>query len=107
MEGRKNDDGKLQYDLIPAYPLEELSLAYTVGAKNPAYGPHNWRGGMRWGRPFAAMMRHAWKWWQGESRDTEGQHHLASVAFWAFALMEYEKYSIGEDDRWKYLSPSS
>jgi hypothetical protein len=34
------------------------------------------------------MMRHAWAWWQGERDDPmDGQHHLASVAWGALALM--------------------
>ena len=101
MEGRKNDNGKLRYDLLPGYPLDELARVYTVGAGK--YDDHNWRKGMRWGRLFAAMCRHAWAWWGGERNDPQdGQHHLASVAWIAFTLMEYEKYKLGEDDRWNY-----
>jgi len=99
--GRKDDDGKLRYDLIPGYALEELANVYTIGAGK--YADHNWRKGMRWGRLFSAMCRHAWAWWTGERNDPQdGQHHLASVAWIAFTLMEYEKYKLGEDDRWSY-----
>ena len=99
--GRKDDDGKLRYDLIPGYPLGQLAAVYTLGAGK--YTDHNWRKGMRWGRLFAAMCRHAWAWWCGERLDPQdGQHHLASVAWIAFTLMEYEKYKLGEDDRWNY-----
>ena len=96
--GVKHDDGKLRYDLIPAYPLDELARVYTIGAKK--YGDHNWLKGMLWGRIFAAMMRHAWAWWRGETHDpVDGQHHLSSVAWCAFTLMEYERSKLGEDDR--------
>ena len=55
---------------------------------------------MKWGRVFAAMLRHAWAFWRGESHDpVDGQHHLASVAWCAAALYEYERRKIGEDDR--------
>ena len=105
MEARKDDDGKLRYDLIPVYPLEEVARVYTLGAKK--YADHNWRKGIAWSRIYGAMQRHANAYWQGESNDPEdGQKHLASVVWTAFTLMEYEKFKLGEDDRWKYSSPS-
>ena len=98
MEGKKHDLGKMRYDLIPAYPMERLAEVYTIGAAK--YGDYNWLKGMKWGRIFAAMMRHAWAWWRGEACDqVDGQHHLASVVWCAMALMEYEHRDIGEDDR--------
>lgn len=96
--GVKYDDNKHRYDLIPPYPLDRLAEVYTIGAKK--YADRNWEKGLAWGRVFAAMMRHAWKWWTGERFDQEsGQHHLASVAWCAFALMEYEKTHPEMDDR--------
>ena len=98
MEGKKHDVGKLRYDLIPVYPMERLAEVYTIGAAK--YGDYNYLKGMKWGRIFAAMMRHAWAWWRGEIYDpVDGQAHLASVAWCAFALMEYQHRHIGEDDR--------
>ena len=105
MEGRKEDNGKLRYDLIPSYALERLAEVYTIGAGK--YADNNWRGGLKWGRLFSALMRHAWAWWRGEQLDrVDGQHHLASVAWTAFTLMEFEKYGLGEDDRWRMPSSS-
>ena len=96
--GRKDDTGKIRYDLIPAYPLERLAEVYTIGAKK--YADRNWEKGLSYGRVFSAMMRHAWAWWRGETHDpVDGQHHLSSVAWCAFALMEYQHKSTGEDDR--------
>lgn len=96
--GRKDDLDKLRYDLIPPYALEELARVYTIGAKK--YGDRNWEKGMRWGRIFRALLSHAWKWFRGEKHDQEdGQHHLSSVAWCAFSLMEYERRGLGEDDR--------
>ena len=98
MEGRKDDTGKLRYDLIPVYSLERLAEVYTIGAKK--YGDRNWEKGLTWSRVFSAMMRHAWAWWRGETFDpVDGQHHLSSVAWCAFALMEYQHKKTGEDDR--------
>lgn len=97
-DGRKNDAGKLRFDLIPPGPLFELARVYTIGAAK--YSPRGWEDGMEWGRLFAALQRHAWKWWNGEQHDpVDGQHHLASVAWCALALMEYEKQYPELDDR--------
>ena len=75
-DARKDDGGKLRYDLIPPEALEELARVYTVGAER--YGERNWERGITWGRLFAALMRHLWAWWRGEMRDPEdGLPHLA------------------------------
>lgn len=97
-EGRKNDEGKLRYDLIPPRSLEALARVYTIGSAK--YTDRNWEKGIKWGRVFAAMMRHAWAWWRGEIYDqVDGQHHLGSVAWCAFALLEYELTHPELDDR--------
>lgn len=93
------DAGKLRYDLIPPHALDLLAEVYTIGAAK--YEDNGWlKNPMRWGRVYAPMLRHAIKFWKGESRDaTDGQHHLASVAWACFTLMEFERRGIGEDDR--------
>lgn len=96
--GQKFDGGKARYDLIPARPLHELAELYAMGAAK--YGVRNWEKGLEFGRVFAALMRHAWAWWRGERTDPEdGQHHLASVAWCALALMELEQTHPELDDR--------
>lgn len=97
-EGVKYDEGKARYDLLPPDSLEELVKVFTIGAKK--YEDRNWEKGMAWGRVFAAMMRHAWAWWRGETLDPEnGQHHLASVAWCAIVLLAYDMRKIGTDTR--------
>jgi hypothetical protein len=98
-DASKKDDGKLRYDLIPPEALEELARVYTIGAAK--YADNGWLNEpMRWGRIFRALVSHAFKWWAGETYDqTDGQHHLSSVAWCAFSLMVYEKRHLGEDDR--------
>jgi len=97
-QGRKDDTGKLRYDLVPVGALEKLAEVYTIGARK--YTDRNWEQGLKWGRVFAAMMRHGWSWWRGEKIDpVDGQHHLASVAWCAFALMTYEDTHPELDDR--------
>ncbi len=98
-QGRKDDIGKLRFDLIPVGPMRRLAEVYTIGAKK--YAPNNWREGLEFGRVFAAMMRHAEDWWGGEELDSDdGQHHLASVAWCAFTLMELATTRPDLDDRW-------
>lgn len=97
-EGKKYDSRKLRYDLLPVVPLRELVRVFTIGAVK--YTDRNWEKGLAWGRVYAAMQRHANAWWGGERDDPEdGQHHLASVAWCALALMEYETTHKELDDR--------
>ena len=100
--GVKFDGDKSRYDLIPGDALDELAQVYTYGTIK--YDDNNWRKGMRWGRMFAAMMRHAWAWHRGEKRDQEsGLHHLAQVAWYCMGLINYERTHPELDDRVKDL----
>lgn len=94
----KHDEGKPRYDLIPLEALDGLARLYALGARK--YADRNWEKGMQWSRIFAALMRHAWKWFRGERFDTEdGQHHMLSVIWCAMALYTYDVRNAGEDDR--------
>lgn len=97
VEGVKDDGDKLRYDLIPPAPMDEIAKVFTIGAKK--YEDRNWEKGLKWGRIFGALMRHAWAYWRGETHDPDGQHHLASVAWCAMVLMEYEVTHPELDDR--------
>lgn len=75
-------------DLVPVGPLTELARLYGEGAKK--YEDRNWEKGYDWNLSYGAMLRHITQFWNGEDRDAEtGCHHLASVAFHAFALMQF------------------
>ena len=98
MEGKKNDTGKLRFDLIPPDMLDSLAYVYTIGAAK--YTDYNWLKGMAWSRILGALKRHLSAFEQGDIfDDVDGQEHLASVIWCATTLMVYEKYAIGEDDR--------
>ena len=78
--GKKYDQGKLRYDLLPPLALEEVVKVLTFGASK--YGTHTWHavpnGAARY---FAACQRHLWAWMKGEDRDPEsGIHHLSHAA---------------------------
>lgn len=96
--GGKKGQKLERFDLIPVHPLEELARVYGKGAQK--YDDDNWRKGYSWRLSFGAMMRHAWKFWRGESIDSEtGCHHLAMVAWHCFTLMWFEKNKPEKDDR--------
>lgn len=93
--GFKADAGKSRVDLIPPDVLIELGNLYAMGAAK--YADDNWKIGMEYKRVYAAMLRHAFKWWSGEEFDqTDGQHHLDSVIWCGVALryymLHYDKY---------------
>ena len=99
-EGRKDDGGKLRFDLIPAEPLEQLAQVYTFGASK--YADHNWRKGISFSRIFAAIMRHSWAFWRGEDNDKEsGLPHLVHAAWGCFSLLEFMKHRKDLDDRYR------
>lgn len=104
-EGRKDDDGKARFDLLPPDALWEVVRVYTVGAGK--YGDRNWEQGIRYGRVFAAICRHAFSWWRGERADQEtGIHHLAHAAWNCLALLAYELRGMEEfDDRKAATTP--
>lgn len=97
-KGVKHDQGKLRFDLIPVSPLKKVVSVYTMGARK--YADRNWEKGLSFSRCFAALMRHAWDFWTGVDRDPEdGQHPLASVVFYALAMMEFQETHPELDDR--------
>ena len=97
-EGQKFDSDKLRYELLPPELLEEVARVLTFGAKK--YADRNWELGMKWSRPFGALMRHMWAWWRGEEKDPEtGYSHLAHAACCIAFLVSYEARNVGTDDR--------
>lgn len=108
--GSRLDAGKERLDLIPPDALLALAQLYGDGAMK--YEDRNWEKGMTWGRCFAPMMRHAWKWWWGEEYDIDPTtgvktHHLIAVAWNAFTLYRYATTGIGTDDRSKKKTPGT
>ena len=96
--GVKYDAGKPAYEYIAPEFLDGLATVLQYGAEK--YAPRNWETGMRWGRPFGAMMRHMWAWWRGEDIDPEtGFSHLWHAGCCLMFLAAYEARRIGEDDR--------
>ena len=98
-QGVKYDQDKTRYDLVPPEALDEIAKVLTFGAHK--YSDRNWEAGMRYGRTFAATMRHLWAWWRGEDKDPEtGLSHLAHAGcciFFALTLQARGRTDL--DDR--------
>ena len=78
-EGMKNDrlDGKTMYELVPIEAIEEIGKVMTYGAGK--YAPNNWQK-VDQKRYYAALLRHLFAWFKGETHDPEsGYHHLSHV----------------------------
>lgn len=98
LEGKKFDDDKLPWHLLPADAVEEIVKVLQFGATK--YGERNWEAGMGWNRPFAALMRHMWSWWRREEVDPEtGLSHLAHAGCCLLFLLAYVKRAVGKDNR--------
>jgi hypothetical protein len=86
-----------RYDLVPSVAMDEVARVYGTGAKK--YPARNWEKGYAWGLSLSALERHLAKFKQGETRDELGNHHLAAVVFHALALITFQKFNLGTDDR--------
>lgn len=77
MQGRKDDQEKPMWNLLPLGPIREIVQVLTFGAKK--YDADNWQHVENpTERYFAAMMRHIDAWRDGQYWDAEsGLPHLA------------------------------
>jgi len=102
--GARFSEGKTRHDLIPASPLHELAKVYTYATTKYDDENYNWWKGLKWRKDvIGPLLRHLWKWIRGEKLDEESNcHHLAMVVWGCFALMEYERNGIGQDERIPY-----
>ena len=101
-EARKSAESasKPRLELLPGPALEQIAEVLTYGATK--YDANNWCRGARWGRYYAALLRHLFAWWRGEDRDQEtGLSHLAHAGCCLVFLMEYQRNSWGSDDRFR------
>jgi Domain of unknown function (DUF5664) len=87
-----------RFDLLPADVLTLLAEHYGRGARK--YAERNWERGYNWSLSFAAAMRHAWAFWNGEDVDEEtGTPHPVAAAWHFIALTAYLIREAGTDDR--------
>lgn len=90
VSGRKDDQGKLDYSLLPLPALEPIIRVLMYGAQK--YSPDNWRQVPDLERRYYnAAMRHLTAWRMGESCDTEsGFPHLAHAACCLLFLLSHD-----------------
>lgn len=90
-EGKKYDEGKLRYDLLPVETkaTKELVKVFMAGAKK--YGENTWQGLPHgFSRCDAASIRHKVEHKNGNLIDQEtGCLHLAQYAWNALAMLHY------------------
>lgn len=93
------NNGKLRYDLLDAYAIQELVRVFSKGAEK--YEDGNWlKGGMKTSVMLASLKRHIAAFELGEDIDPEtGCHHMAHAAWNALAVVTYSKYHPEDDDR--------
>ncbi len=96
--GRKNDEGKRQWHLLPIEGTEAMVEVMEFGAKK--YGDYNWYLGMDWLRLFNAVNRHLWAWFKGEENDPEsGLPHISHASCCILMLGSLIILNKGKDDR--------
>lgn len=98
MKGKKFDQNKPDYSLIPKEALDAMAYAFMYGAKK--YGTCNYRYGMEWRRPAAAALRHTVEFISGAETDAESGAPVLGHAMAALAMAEfYRSTGVGIDDR--------
>lgn len=103
--GKRFDEGKLDYHLLPVPFLVELTKLYTAGAIK--YDPENWRKGMSYSRMIRCVWSHWLQWLCGIKKDPETGVHSCVMAAWnCAALYMYEMHldKAEFDDRKDNLS---
>lgn len=88
-----------RYSLIPPAAMDEVAAVYGRGAEK--YATRNWEGGYSWNLSIDALERHIAEFKKGNIRDELGNHHLGCAVFHCLALMTFEKFGLGTDDRSK------
>lgn len=107
MSGRKDDAGKLRFDLLPFEQIREVVEVLTVGAKR--YGDDNWKSVPDARRRYlAALLRHVWAFACGERNDLDdGLSHLSHAVCCALFLMRFDNkrearpFIVWPDTRWE------
>ena len=104
--GKRFNQGKVRYDLAPAFAQEQYAKVLTFGSMR--YGAHNWEKGMLWSNVLASLERHLQAIKNGEDYDKEsGILHSAHIMCNAAFLTEYYKIYPQGDDRqhWYKVRP--
>lgn len=103
MGGKKFDNDKIRYDLIPPRAEQEIAKVLTGGAQK--YDPWNWLEGINFSRLRGAERRHMACYDLGKDVDPEFQcRHLAHAIVNLMFLLEFQLLGRTElDDRPKKI----
>ncbi len=102
----KADTAKPPLDLLDPLALEGLAAVLEFGRKK--YAAHNWRGGFKWMRLMAALLRHAFAIIRGEDNDPEsGLPHIDHLGCCWMFLSNMMKTRKDLDDRYRATVSSS
>jgi len=84
----KQVSGKIDVSLLPPMPLLEIAKVYMFGVAK--YDRWDWARGSSFVGWYAAIMRHMWKWFWGETQDPEsGLHHMAHAGWGCMTLIQF------------------
>ncbi len=89
--GRKNDDNKIKYSLIPPVALESMAIVLTMGADE--YGVDNWKqvSNSR-ERYLDALYRHLEAYRAGQTFDEQsGENHMAHIMCNASFMIHFDE----------------
>ena len=94
MVGVKNDSGKLEWDLLPIEPVEEIIRVLMYGKQK--YSKDNWKKVPESKtRYYNALMRHITAWQKGEKFDPETKlSHLSHAGCCLLFLLHEEVNEI-------------
>lgn len=99
-EFKKNDEGKLEWSLLPFEQLEDVVRVLMNGAEK--YSRDNWKKCDDVNRYKDALMRHVVSYIEGEKfdkgKDGDNLHHLAHAICNCLFLLWFDKK---ETDEWK------
>lgn len=97
-QGSRFNNGKLRYDLLEPFAIEQLVRVFTKGADK--YAPNNWLRGLPWMDVVASLERHIAEFKKGDDFDSEtGLLHMAHAAWNALAIVSYYKHRPEFDNR--------
>lgn len=92
------DENKPALQWIPYEPLTEVAKVFEYGAVK--YGQHNYKCGMKWSKMVGSILRHTYRFMNGEDKDDEsGLPHLAHAACCCLMLLYFYKHHPDLDDR--------
>lgn len=96
---KKNDQGKLRWDLMPVEAMEEVIKVFGFGATK--YGDFNWqKNDAELMRLSASVDRHHNDWKKGRKLDHEsGLYELAHMVTTGLMLLHHEVMGTGIDNR--------